>query len=52
MYQAPIVKKAFQMLELIARNDGRMKISDISRELGIGKSTVHGISQALERREP
>ncbi len=49
MYQAPIVKKAFQILELIARNDRRMKISDISRELGIGKSTVHGIAQALEQ---
>jgi IclR family transcriptional regulator, KDG regulon repressor len=49
MYQAPIVKKAFQILELVSRNDGRMTISDISRELGIGKSTVHGITQALEQ---
>jgi IclR family transcriptional regulator, KDG regulon repressor len=48
MYQAPIVKKAFQVLELIARNDRRMNISDISRELGMSKGTVHGITHALE----
>jgi DNA-binding IclR family transcriptional regulator len=48
MYQAPIVKKAFQVLELIARNDRHMNISDISRELGISKGTVHGITHALE----
>ena len=49
MYQAPIVKKAFQVLELVSWRDGRASISDISRELGIGKSTVHGIAQALEQ---
>jgi DNA-binding IclR family transcriptional regulator len=49
MYQAPIVKKAFQVLELIAKEDQRLKISDLSRDLGIGKSTVHGIMQALEQ---
>ncbi len=47
-YQAPSVKKAFQILELVARRDNRLTISDLSRELGIGKSTVHGITQALE----
>lgn len=49
MYQAPIVKKAFQVLELIAKHHRRMKISDLSRELGIGKSTIHGITQALKQ---
>jgi IclR family KDG regulon transcriptional repressor len=48
MYQAPIVKKAFQILQLIAGEDRRMTISDLSRELGINKSTVHGIARALE----
>jgi IclR family transcriptional regulator, KDG regulon repressor len=48
MYQAPIVTKAFHLLGLVARNDGRMKISDISREMGISKGTVHGIAYALE----
>ena len=49
MYQAPIVRKAFQVLELVSKREGRMSISDISRELGIGKSTVHGVTQALEQ---
>lgn len=49
MYEAPIVKKAFQILQLIARQDKRMTISDLSRELGIGKSTVHGILHALRK---
>jgi IclR family KDG regulon transcriptional repressor len=48
MYQAPTVKKAFQILELIAGEDKHMTISDLSRELGINKSTVHGITLALE----
>lgn len=48
MYQAPTVKKAFQILELIAGEDKLMTISDLSRELGINKSTVHGITRALE----
>jgi len=48
MYQAPTVKKAFQILDLVAKRDKRLTISDLSRELGISKSTVHGIAQALE----
>lgn len=48
MYQAPTVKKAFQILELVAGEEKRMTISDLSRELGINKSTVHGITRALE----
>jgi DNA-binding IclR family transcriptional regulator len=49
VYQAPIVTKAFQILELVAKRDRRMTISDLSRELKINKSTVHGISHALEK---
>jgi IclR family KDG regulon transcriptional repressor len=48
VYEAPSVKKAFQILELVARRDNRLTLSDLSRELGISKSTVHGIAQALE----
>lgn len=48
MYQAPTVKKAFQILELVARQEKLLTISDLSRELGINKSTVHGITRALE----
>jgi IclR family KDG regulon transcriptional repressor len=49
MYRAPIVTKAFQILELVSRRDREMTISDLSRELGINKSTVHGIAHALEK---
>ena len=49
MYQAPVVKKAFQILDLIARHDRRMKISDLARELKISKGTIHGITLALEQ---
>ncbi len=48
MYEAPSVKRAFQILDLVARQDNSLTISDLSRELGISKSTVHGIAQALE----
>jgi IclR family KDG regulon transcriptional repressor len=48
MYQAPTVRKAFQILELVAGEEKAMSISDLSRELGINKSTVHGIALALE----
>lgn len=48
MYQAPTVKKAFQILELVAGEEKNLTISDLSRELGISKSTVHGITRALE----
>lgn len=47
-YQAPTVRKAFQILELVSRSEHGLKISDLSRELGISKSTVHGIAAALE----
>jgi len=47
-YLAPSVKKAFQILRLISRADQGPKISDLAKQLGIGKSTVHGITAALE----
>jgi DNA-binding IclR family transcriptional regulator len=49
MYEAPTVKRAFQILDLIARRDRRLTISDLSKELSISKSTVCGITKALER---
>lgn len=47
-YQAPSVKKAFQILKLISDTDGGLGISHLAKSLGIGKSTVHGITSALE----
>jgi IclR family KDG regulon transcriptional repressor len=48
LYQAPTVKRAFQILELVGRRDRHLTISALSRELGISKSTVCGITKALE----
>ena len=47
-YLAPSVTKAFEILRLVTKSDQGLKISDLSKELGIGKSTVHGITAALE----
>ena len=47
-YKAPTVKKAFQILQLIADSDHGLKISDVSKALEISKSTVHGITAALQ----
>lgn len=47
-YQAPSVKKAFQILSLITRSDRGMGVSDLARHLELSKSTVHGITAALE----
>jgi len=47
-YQAPIVKKAFIILNAISKTSQGLRISEISSSLGISKSTVHGITAALE----
>jgi IclR family KDG regulon transcriptional repressor len=47
-YQAPSVKRAFQILRLISRADRGLGISELGKSLGISKSTVHGITSALE----
>ena len=47
-YQAPAVKKAFEVLQLIASTDRGMGISELAKSLGISKGTVHGITSALE----
>ena len=47
-YQAPIVKKAFIILDAISKSTQGLRISEISSMLDISKSTVHGITAALE----
>lgn len=47
-YQAPIIKKAFAILDVISQNTQGLRISEISSSLDISKSTVHGITAALE----
>jgi DNA-binding IclR family transcriptional regulator len=47
-YTAPTVGKTFRILQSIARNPQGQTLSELSQQLGISKSTVHGISAALE----
>ena len=47
-YKAPTVKKAFQILKLISDTGRGVRLSALSKELEISKSTVHGITSALE----
>jgi DNA-binding IclR family transcriptional regulator len=48
-YEAPSVKKAFQILGLISEKSQGLGISELSKQLAIGKSTVLGVTSALER---
>jgi DNA-binding IclR family transcriptional regulator len=47
-YSAPSVKKAFKILYAVSDTSNGLGISDLSKKLKIGKSTVHGITAALE----
>jgi len=47
-YSAPSVKKAFRILYAVSEVSTGLGISDLSKKLKIGKSTVHGITSALE----
>ena len=47
-YSAPSVIKAFEILKALSDTSEGMGISSLSRKLGIGKSTVHGITAAME----
>lgn len=46
-YIAPSVKKAFDILKVVASSEQGMGISQIARDLGMAKSTVHGLTSAL-----
>ena len=48
IYSAPSVKKAFKILHTVADSSTGLGVSDLSKQLKIGKSTVHGITAALE----
>ena len=47
-YGAPSVKKAFAILGVIAATRDGMGVSDLAKKLKIAKSTVHGMTAALE----
>jgi len=47
-YFAPSVKRAFEILKLVSASKDGVGISEIARGLGMAKSTVHGMTSALE----
>ncbi len=47
-YSAPSVKKAFKILHTIANSSSGLGVSELAKQLKIGKSTVHGITSSLE----
>jgi len=47
-YFAPSVKKAFKILQVISDSPTGLGVSELSKRLDMGKSTVHGITMGLE----
>ena len=47
-YGAPSVKKAFAILSAISASKEGLGVSDLAKSLKIAKSTVHGMTSALE----
>jgi len=48
MYDAPILKKAIEVLKLIVREGRPLGTTDIARSLALSKSTTFGILRSLE----
>jgi IclR family transcriptional regulator, KDG regulon repressor len=46
-YSAPILYKAFAILNEIAADQQKLGISDLARKLNMSKGTLHGIAQAF-----
>jgi DNA-binding IclR family transcriptional regulator len=46
-YKAPAVQKAFEILRVVAESQAEPSLSDLSKSLGISKSSTHGLVQAL-----
>jgi len=47
-YDAPSVKKAFEILGVLSSSKEGIGVSEIARGLNMAKSTVHGMTSALE----
>ncbi len=47
-YSAPSVQKAFKILQALVDSSSGLGVSDLAKQLKIGKSTVHGITATLE----
>jgi IclR family transcriptional regulator, KDG regulon repressor len=49
MYNAPILKKAIDIIKLMVGENRPLGVTDIARELSISKSTTFGILRSLEQ---
>lgn len=45
---APMVERAFRLLELLSASEEGLTLSEIARTLGMSKSSVHGLLKTLE----
>jgi IclR family transcriptional regulator, KDG regulon repressor len=48
MYNAPIIKKAIEILRLLIREYQPLGVTEIAKELSISKSTAYGILQSFQ----
>jgi DNA-binding IclR family transcriptional regulator len=48
MYNAPVIKKTFEVLRLIAGSNKSLGVTEIAKTLSLSKSTVFGILKALQ----
>jgi IclR family transcriptional regulator, KDG regulon repressor len=51
MYNAPILKKAIDIIKLMVKENKPLGVTEIARELSISKSTTFGILRSLEQEE-
>ena len=47
-YSAPSVKKAFRILDILSNSSRSLGVTDLSKQLKVGKSTILGLTTALE----
>lgn len=45
---APMVERAFRLLDLLATSDAGYSLSELARQLGMSKSSAHGLLKTLE----
>ncbi len=45
---APMVERAFRLLDLLSVSEEGMTLSDLSRSLNMSKSSIHGLLKTLE----
>lgn len=47
---APMVDRAFQMLDLLAAREEGYRLSELARALGMSKGSMHGLLKTMEQR--